>query len=105
MKGFQTGLKEACATLVERVMETVRYYGTQPSGSAVDRVYLCGGMTRAKGVADTLLHLPVGEVTLWDPLSMLPCARTVRKHEASTHGLAFAVALGLAMRSARDVQN
>lgn len=105
MKGFQAGLEEACATLVDRVMETVRYYGTQQSGPAVDRVFLCGGMTRAKAVTDILLRLPAGEVKLWDPLPMLPCMRAVRKHDASAYGLAFAVALGLAMRSLRDVHH
>ena len=105
MKGFQEGLEEACATLVDRVMETVRYYGTQPSAAAVDRVFLCGGMTRAKAITDILLQLPAGEVKLWDPLPMLPCVRAVQKHEVSAYGLAFVVALGLAMRSVRDVHH
>ncbi len=105
LKGFQAGLQEACATLVERVMETVRYYGTQRSAPVVDRVFVCGGWTRAKAVADMLLRLPVGRVGLWDPLLTLPCTRAVRKHDASAYGLAFAVALGLAMRSVRDVHH
>ncbi len=102
---LQPSLKEACATLAERVIETVRYYGTRGSGPSVDRVFLCGGLARVDTIIEIMAGLLGGTVELWDPLSLLPVARAVRKSELAEQGPAFAVALGLAMRSLRDVHD
>ncbi len=102
---LRPSLNEACATLADRVHETVRYYGTRGSGPAVDRVLLCGGFAQIPAVTNTLTRLLGGTVELWNPLATLPLARAVRKNEVIEQGPTFVVALGLAMRSLRDVHN
>jgi len=102
---LQPSLKEACATLADRVIETVRYYGTTRSSPALDRVFLCGGLARVDTIIEVMAGLLSGTVELWNPLSLLPVTRAVRKSELVEQGPAFAVALGLAMRSLRDVHD
>ena len=104
-RDLRPSLNEACSTLADRVLETVRYYGTRGSDPALDRVLLCGGFAQAPAVTDTLASLLGGKVELWNPLATLPCARPVRRNEVFEQGPAFAVALGLAMRSLRDVHD
>ena len=98
-------VRQACAALADRVAETLRYHGTRKSGPAVDRVYLCGGFTQSGAVAKALISLLPAKTELWDPLAILPCTRSVRKSPAVEHGPAFAVAVGLAMRTLRDVHD
>ena len=104
-RDLRPSLNEACATLADRVLETVRYYGTRGSGPAVDRVLLCGGFAQIPAVTETLTRLLGGTGELWNPLATLPAARAVRKNEVFEQGPTFAVALGLAMRSLRDVHD
>jgi len=105
LERVQPSLKEACSTLADRVSETMRYYGTRQSGPAVDRIFLCGGLSQSWAVADVLVPMLPGETQLWDPLTILPCTRSVRRNKAAEHGPAFAVALGLALRMLRDVHD
>jgi Tfp pilus assembly PilM family ATPase len=105
IRPWQPTLKKACGTLADRVHETVRYYGTRGSGPVLDRVLLCGGFVQSQAVTDTLTSLLGGKVERWNPLAMLPVTRSVRKNEVFEQGSAFAVALGLAMRSLRDVHD
>ena len=102
---LQPVVRQACAALADRVTETLRYYGTRKSGPAVDRVYLCGGFTQSGAVAKALISLLPAKTELWDPLAALPCTRAVRKSPAAEHGPAFAVAIGLALRTLRDVHD
>jgi type IV pilus assembly protein PilM len=102
---LQPSLKEACSALADRVVETVRYHGTRQSGPALDRILLCGGLGRTGIVADALTTLLGGKVEPWNPLTTLSCARAVQKGGLVEQGAAFAVALGLAMRSLRDVHD
>ena len=105
LERMQPSVKEACSTLAARVSETVRYYGTRKSGPAVDRIFLCGGLSQSWAAMDVLVPMLPGETQLWDPLTILPCVRSVRRNKAAEHGPAFAVALGLALRMLRDVHN
>ncbi len=102
---LQPAVRQACAGLADRVNETLRYYGTRKSGPAVDRVYLCGGFTQSGAVAKSLISQLPAKTELWDPLAILPCTRAVRKSPAAEHGPAFAVAIGLALRTLRDVHD
>jgi len=102
---LRSGLREACAPLAERVLQTIRYQGARKSGPGVDRVLVCGGLAQAQPVIETLGDLLDRQVEQWDPLISLPCARAVRKSGLAERGPLFAVALGLAMRSVRDVQD
>jgi type IV pilus assembly protein PilM len=97
------GLEEACSMLADRVHETLRYHGTMQSGPSLEKTSLCGGLARAKAVVDVLTPLLPGNVELWNPLVMLLSTRAVRKSGMVEQGTGFAVALGLAMRSLRDV--
>jgi type IV pilus assembly protein PilM len=102
---MQASLKEACSALTDRVAQTVRYHGTRPSRPTVDRVLLCGGLARTGIVAEALTALLAGQVELWNPLATLPCTRAVQKSGSMEQGGTFAVAVGLAMRSLRDVHD
>jgi len=102
---LQPSLKEACSALADRVVETVRYHGTRQSGPTLDRIFLCGGLARTAVVAEALTTLLGGKVEAWNPLATLSCARAVQKGGLVEQGAAFAVALGLAMRSLRDVHD
>lgn len=102
---LQSAVRQACAGLADRVTETIRYYGTRKSGPAVDRVYLCGGFSQSGAVARALISLLPAKTELWDPLAILPCTRIVRKNPAAEHGPALAVAIGLALRTLRDVHD
>ncbi len=102
---LQPAVRQACTGLADRVSETLRYYGTRKSSPAVDRVYLCGGSTLSGAVAKALISLLPAKTELWDPLAILPCTRAVRKNPAAEHGPAFAVAIGLALRTLRDVHD
>ena len=105
LERVRPSLKEACSTLADRVSETVRYYGTRKSGPAVDRIFLCGGLSQSLAAMDALVPMLPGEARLWDPLTILPCTRSVRRSKAAEHGPALAVALGLALRMLRDVHD
>lgn len=100
---LRPGLERACSVLAGRVHETLRYHATVQSGSSVEKTFLCGGLVQMKAVTGILAPLLPGRVELWNPLTMMTCARAVRKSGMAEHGSAFAVALGLAMRSLRDV--
>jgi len=102
---LQPAVRQACTGLADRVAETLRYHGTRKSGPPVDRVYLCGGFTQSGAVAKALISLLPAKTELWDPLAVLPCTRAVRKSPAVEFGPAFAVAVGLAMRTLRDVHD
>jgi type IV pilus assembly protein PilM len=100
-----SGLARACTPLAERVKETARYHAARKPGLEMNKVLVCGGLAQAQPVVKVLGSLLERQVELWDPLASLSCARALRKGELVKHGPQFAVALGLAMRSARDVQD
>jgi type IV pilus assembly protein PilM len=102
---LQPAIRQGCAGLADRVTETLRYYGTRKTGPPVDRVYVCGGFTESGPVAKALISLLPARTQLWDPLAILPCRRRVRKGPAGEHGPALAVAIGLALRTLRDVHD
>lgn len=99
-------LKEACRTLAERVDETIRYYATtQKPDAPVQRVLLCGGLSQAKALRASLMPLLRGDVLWWNPLESLSSKRSVRRAGLVEHGPSFAVAIGLAIRTLRDVHD
>jgi type IV pilus assembly protein PilM len=102
---LQAAVQKACAALAERVLETVRYHGARQAGAGVDKILLCGGLAEAGPVVETLATLLEGKVERWNPLASLRSTRAVRKSGLAEHGPLFAVALGLGMRSVRDVQD
>jgi len=102
---FQSAVHQACASLMDRVTDTLRYYGTHRSGPAVDRVFLCGGFSQFGPAVEAMISLLPAEAQLWDAPAVLPCTRSVRRDLAAEHGPAFAVALGLALRTLRDVHD
>ena len=102
---LRSSLEEACSSLVDQVVETARYHSTRRSGSALDQIFLCGGLARTSMAAEALATLLARKVGLWNPLKLLSCTRAVQKSALVKQGAAFAVALGLAMRSLRDVHN
>ncbi len=104
-EALRAALKKACLPLTERVKETVRYHGAKKGGPDVNKVLVCGGLAQSRPFLKALGHLLEHPVELWDPLAALSCARTVRKGDWAQAGPQFAVALGLGMRSARDVQD
>lgn len=103
VEDLRPGLHEACSILADRVIETVRYHGTKQGSPPPDKTFLCGGLALMKPVMETLSSLLPMRVELWNPLTVLPCARRVRKSGMMEQGSAFALALGLATRSRRDV--
>jgi type IV pilus assembly protein PilM len=104
-EALQSGLKQACSPLAERVKETLRYHVARKSGPGVNRVLVCGGLGQAPRFVKTLGGLLERPVESWNPLASLSVAESVRKSESAQHGPQFAVALGLAMRSVHDVQD
>jgi type IV pilus assembly protein PilM len=102
---LQPAIHQACAALAERVNETLRYYGTRQTGPAVERVYLCGGLCLSGWIAKGLMSLLPARTQLWDPLAILSATRRVRKNLIAEYGPAFAVAIGLALRTLRDVHD
>ena len=105
LQNLAPAVQEACSTLANRVLETVRYHGTRQSGPPLDRILLCGGMAQATVVQEALAGLLGGKVELFNPLAALACTRAVHKSEAAGQGPVFVVALGLALRSLSDVHD
>ncbi len=99
-----SGLRKACAPLAERVKETLRYHVARKSGPEVNKVLVCGGYAQP-ALVKALGSLLERQVERWNPLATLPRASTVPTKDSAQHGPQFAVALGLAMRSVRDVQD
>lgn len=91
--------KTACGRLVEEVGDTIRYCSGQMSDRDGQDFHICGGLTRAKYIPDSLGALLPGEVRVLDPLSLLRHSQAVDKDRLAGLGSAFAVAVGLAMRS------
>jgi len=98
--GINKSLADACRRLVADVNETLRYYSAQEKNAVVEKIYLCGGFSLVKGLAETLDNQLDASVELWNPLENIRCNNDngceyiIRKK-----GPALAVAAGLAMRS------
>ncbi len=109
---FWENAEGACAPLVEDIVTTLRYYATQHgaglasqhagSGVKVDRVLVCGALSRFDRFIDLLagkLHL---EVQAWNPVETMrdDGAKTgPRTAAAQAFGPSMSLAAGLAMRS------
>ncbi len=66
----------------------------------VDKILVCGGFAKAKGLIELLNAQLPPQVTLWNPLSNMEHDSNARGIEIiDEHGPSLAVAAGLAMRT------
>jgi type IV pilus assembly protein PilM len=92
-------LEKACDKLIAEITETLRYYTIQ-EGNVVDKILVCGGFAKAKGLIELLNAQLPPQVTLWNPLSSLEHDPNARGIEIiDEHGPSLVVAAGLAMRT------
>lgn len=93
-------LKNASSVLAADVQDSLRYYMSQ-DGSAVDRLYVCGGFAQTRGFVELLgKELPC-ETVLWDPFEKIEVKGQQRNKSIETvaqYGPSLALATGLAMR-------
>lgn len=93
-------LKNASSVLAADVQDSLRYYMSQ-DGSAVDRLYICGGFAQTRGFVELLgKELPC-ETVLWDPFEKIEIKGRQRNKSIETvaqYGPSLALATGLAMR-------
>ena len=97
---LSVSLLRGCQTLINDIMETLRYVFAQKRINHLDRLYLCGDFSLVKGFDELLdLHLPA-QVTRWNPFCKMSYKQSVPGSELiETMGSAYAVAAGLAMRT------
>jgi type IV pilus assembly protein PilM len=102
----KTGLKldvslaRACQKLVTDVTETLRYYATQEKSTFVEKIFICGGFSLAKGFVELFNSSFPASVVLWNPFEKMKCEADQKCMDfLRTEGPAMAVAAGLAMRS------
>ena len=89
---LDTTLREACAPLVRDLRQTVAYYKTQ-FGEPVERILLCGGTSRLRGLSEFLteeLGLPAAPCDLGPEDMALAAPLAERRAELP---LAYSVAL------------
>ncbi|HSV99447.1 MAG TPA: pilus assembly protein PilM [Sedimentisphaerales bacterium] len=112
---FRDNVEEACAPLVEDIVTTLRYYATQHGaglasqlagsggfGVKIERVLVCGALSRLDRFIDLLagkLHL---DVQAWNPVETMRCDDAKagqRAASAQAFGPSMSLAAGLAMRN------
>jgi type IV pilus assembly protein PilM len=96
---IESSLKNACTELANEITDTIRYYTTNASEETVDKIYLCGGFSKATGFAEMMGDLLSAPLVLWNPLTRLRQSSKIREMNLEKTGPSFAVAIGLAMRS------
>ena len=96
---IKPGLKKACTELASEITDTIRYYTSHAPEQAIEKIYLCGGFSKAMGFAEMMENLLSAPVVLWNPLTRLRFTGKLGKMNLEKIGPSFAVAIGLAMRS------
>lgn len=93
-------MEKACQKLIIDVTKTLRYYAAQEQSTPVEKIFVCGGFSLAKGFVE-LLNTQLGvETLLWNPFEKIRCEQSGQyKDIFDKKGPALAVATGLAMRS------
>ncbi len=93
-------LEEACRQLIIDVTETLRYYAAQEKSAIIEKIFVCGGFSLAKGFVELLDKELDATTVLWNPFDKIRCdAGRLCKDTLASKGPAMAVAAGLAMRS------
>lgn len=92
-------VRTACNRLILDVSETFAYYASRHNDGKVNKVYICGGFGLLNDFAKNLADSIANEVCVWNPLNILRIDDgAVDSEIIDSHGPAFAVAAGLAMR-------
>lgn len=98
---FRGMLDRACQKLINDVNETLRYYVAQSKSASIHTLHVCGGFALTGGFIELLNDQTSAMCILWNPFDRMQC-NPDRKYKDifEQKGPAFAVAAGLAMRSA-----
>lgn len=94
-------LEQASSRLIDDISETLRFSSAR-EGHAVDKLLVCGGFAHSHGFVELLNNNLRPDVVLWNPLSNMQYAGTVRSELVDLvekHGPSLALSTGLAMRS------
>jgi len=84
--------------MIEEIRLSMNYYEDH-LGSAVDKAYICGGVSGVKGLIDIFQTNLEIECAAWDPFKRIKIDKGVPKDILKTAKRQLAVAVGLAMRS------
>ena len=94
-------LEKACKKLTSDILETFRYYKTQKQIPQIEKVFVGGGFSLARGFIEFLDSQIPAEVLSWNPFERMQCASRITAQDVmATNGPAMTVATGLAMRLA-----
>lgn len=97
---FSDSLENACKTLVVDIKESMRYYKTQEKSGPVEKVFVCGGFARTRGMVEMLNNSLNTAIILWNPFEEIDCQVDSNCLDVlKEQGPAMAIAAGLAMRS------
>jgi type IV pilus assembly protein PilM len=96
----QAVLREASAQIVREVRKTIDFFQTTSPVERLTRVILSGGAWEAAGLVDLLTKEFNAPVDIFDPFRRI--ARPAKAPGGEGAGPAYAVAVGLAMRSEGD---
>jgi type IV pilus assembly protein PilM len=97
---LDVSLAKACQKLITDVAETLRYYAAQEKTTLVEKIFICGGFSLAKGFVELFNNNFPAQVVLWNPFEKMRCeADRTCMDVLQKNGPAMAVAAGLAMRS------
>ncbi len=97
---LNSALEIACEGLIQDITSTLRFYSAQKKELYTEKIYVCGGFSRAKGFVEILNEQLPATVVLWDPFEKIECdSNCVGKELIEKEGPTLAVAAGLAMRS------
>lgn len=92
-------LKKGCNKLIVDIKETLRYHRTHTESEAIEKIYVCGGFSLAKGFIELLSDQLRAEVILWNPFEKISLGENALNEKTLLEkGPAMAVAAGLAMR-------
>lgn len=92
-------LSSACDKLISDILGTLRYYGVQDKTVFVERIFVCGGFSLAKGFVQLLNDQLGDEAVLWNPFENINCKASGCEEIITQKGPSMAVATGLAMRA------
>lgn len=95
---IEESFRKTCRKLAQDIIETLRYYMTQEQSVDVQKTYVCGGFSMAKGFIKLLHEVLPGDIKLFDPFENIRFGSSEVKRNINSCGPAFTVAAGLAMR-------
>lgn len=90
-------IKPIITHMIEEIKLSLNYYENQ-MGMAVDRIYLSGGLSSFKGLANIFSESLGVECNLWDPLQRLKIDKDLSPERLDLVKNQLPVALGLAIR-------